>query len=314
MNIKEAYNILDLPNTATPEEAKKKYKNMASKLHPDVNKSEDAVVKFKEINEAYQVVSTGKSTDREDLPSPYHRSGPFGRPQPVQVENIPVHATISFTESVTGCHKDIKYKRRNKCKDCEGAGQISLNNGCDQCGGRGQVVKQQGQMIIVQTCNKCRGVSPKASCKACVGLGMLEVESSANVTIQGGVVNGNVLRLSGMGHYVGNFMMMEQHTDVHLHITVIPEPGLSIEGVNVIFTLELTLLEALTGCHKIVNTINGYRDVEVKPQSRNKEEIIIPRLGVNKVGDQRVVLDVKYPQDIGNILAALHQSDNYKVN
>jgi DnaJ-class molecular chaperone len=143
---------------------------------------------------------------------------------------------------------------------------------------------------------------------------MLEVESSANVTIQGGVVNGNVLRLSGMGHYVGNFMMMEQHTDVHLHITVIPEPGLSIEGVNVIFTLELTLLEALTGCHKIVNTINGYRDVEVKPQSRNKEEIIIPRLGVNKVGDQRVVLDVKYPQDIGNILAALHQSDNYKVN
>jgi molecular chaperone DnaJ len=311
MNVKEAYSILEISSDSTPEEAKKQYRKLAKQYHPD-NKETGVEDKFKKINEAYQVVSSGKSTDREEM-SAYH-SGPFGRQHPVQAENIPVPITISFTESVTGCHKDIKYKRRNKCKECEGAGQISLNNGCDQCGGKGQVVKRQGPMIFVQTCNKCRGITSKTLCKTCTGAGILDVESSANVTIQGGVINGNILRLNGMGHYVGSIMTMEQHTDVHLYITVIPEPGLSIQGVNVVFTLELTLLEALTGCRKIVKTINGFQDVEVKPQSRNKEEIIIPRLGVNRVGDQRVVLDVKYPQDINNILAALHQSDNYKVN
>ena len=66
MNLKEAYKILEIPQTATPEEAKKKYRELAKEFHPDVNKDAGAEAKFKKINEAYQVVSSGKGTDRED--------------------------------------------------------------------------------------------------------------------------------------------------------------------------------------------------------------------------------------------------------
>jgi len=312
MNLKEAYKILEIPQTATPEEAKKKYRELAKEFHPDVNKDAGAEAKFKKINEAYQVVSSGKGTDREDLhwQSPTRQRNPFGVQQIFNAQPITTKVSISFAESVLGCEKEIKFTRNSKCPSCDGSGENTLNNGCVPCGGRGQVVTQRGGMIFIQSCPKCNGQVQKADCATCKTRGVVEAEAAARVTIQGGILDNQTLSLRGLGHYIGSFGPMSQHSDVHLRVKVAPEPGLSIEGTHVICTLELTLQEALQGCKKIVNTIKGYQDINIPVKSRNKDEVVIPHLGVNKIGNQRVILDVRYPEDVSQIIETL----NYKVN
>lgn len=166
----------------------------------------------------------------------------------------------------------------------------------------------------MQTCSKCHGRTQKTICNSCGGKGMSEAEASVQVSIPGGIINGNILNLRGMGNYSGSFGPMDQYTDAHLHINVTPELELSLEKNDVIFTLELSLYEALVGCKKIAKTILGYQDIEVPPMSRNKDEVIISHLGVNKTGNQRVILDVKYPDDVSKLLETLNDFLNYKVN
>jgi molecular chaperone DnaJ len=311
MNLKDAYSILELDSAATPEEAKKKYRELTKKYHPDVNKEAGAEDKFKKINEAYQVVSTGKSTDREEIK--YHTQqgrapfDPFGRqgPQPNIAFHIELQTTISFKESVLGCRKDFKFTRHGKCPGCDGQGSIRLDNGCTKCHGQGQVTTQRGNMIFTMTCDKCHGQIKVEECKTCNATGMLDTEVSISVNIPGGMVGGNVLRLSGMGNFAGNFMGMDQFTDAHLHINVTPEKGFSLEGVDVVSILEISLLEALRGCNKSVQTVMGNREINIKPLSRNKEEVIVPQMGVNRRGNQRVILDVKYPKNVNNLIGVL---------
>ncbi len=306
MNLKEAYSILEIPQSATPEEAKKRYKELTKKYHPDVNKEAGAEDKFKKINEAYSVV-TGKSEPAQPQGHPFD---PFGgmRQQKFRVhEVIELNATISFKDSVLGCKQDLKYNRKSKCPNCNGHGQYTLNNGCDKCGGRGQVVIRQGSMVMIQACDKCYGRVQTQSCADCKADGTMDSEASITVTIPGGVQNGNILRLGGMGNYVGNMLGFDQHTDVHLHLKVTPEPGLRLDGADVIADLQVSLLEALRGCKKTVKTIMGDKDITIDPQSKNKDEVTIPRLGVNRTGNQKVVLNVTYPKDIGGLIDFLDE-------
>lgn len=307
MNLKEAYSILEISPTATPEEAKKQYRKLTKQYHPDVNKEANAEDRFKKINEAYQIVSSGKGTDREAQ----HWQDAFHsvKHRAYQAVNIKLNTTITFAESVLGCTKELKINRKNKCNDCGGQGEVATNNGCTKCGGRGQMVGRQGNTVFIQACDKCAGAK-KIPCKSCNSIGMQDVESSVNVAIPGGVLNGNVLRLQGMGNYVGNFMMMEQYTDAHLHINVLPVEDLKIDGKDVIYSLQLSLLDALQGCQREVNTIKGTRTIRVPAKSKNKEEVILSNLGVNGVGNQRVILNVSYPENVSHVIDIL----NHKVN
>jgi len=305
MNLKEAYATLELAQGTPPEEAKKKYRELTKKYHPDVNKEPGAEDKFKKINEAYQIIQTGKGTDPQDRRPSYHQGG-FHRQQVIQLENIEVHQTISFKESVLGCKKEIKYSRHSKCQDCGGAGEIKLNNGCKTCGGKGQVVNRQGNMVMVSTCSECHGQTNMTSCSACHGNGTVHADVSVHVSVPAGILDGNILRLQGMGNYAGSFMgLADQHTDAFLHISVTPEPGLNIEGSSVISHLTIPLLDALRGCKRKVKTINGDKEIQIKPQSRNRDEVIVPHCGVSGTGDQKVILDVEYPKNTDKLIGVL---------
>lgn len=304
MNVKEAYATLDLAQGASPEEAKKKYRELTKKYHPDVNKEPGAEDKFKKINEAYQIVQSGKSTDPEDR-MPYGGGG-FHRQQVVQLENVELNLTISFKESVLGCKKEVKYARQSKCQSCGGAGEIKLNNGCKKCGGKGQVIIKQGQMVMVSTCNECYGRASTEICTACSGNGTVHTDVSVHVSVPAGIQNGNTLRLQGMGNYAGSFMgFADQHTDAFCHIAVTPEAGLNIEGHSVVSHITIPLLDALRGCKRKVKTIHGDKEIQIKPQSRNRDEVIIPHHGVSGAGDQRVILDVQYPKNTDKLIGVL---------
>lgn len=314
MNLQEAYSVLDLPASASPEEAKKQYRKLTKEFHPDINKAPDATDKFKKINEAYQCVQNGKGNDPENIPPMRNPFGGFGgfndfnaqAQRAINLEPISLETTVSFKESVLGCKRDLTFNRKIKCPECDGKGMVQLNNGCTKCGGKGQVIGKQGMMIFVQTCDKCKGKVQTKTCDKCNGDSILDADTSVQVSVPGGIEDDNILRLHGMGHYMGSFMgMSDQYSDVFLKINVTQEPGLSLQNDDVIFNLNISLLDALQGCSKSVNTIMGEKEIDIPPKSKNKEEIILPKLGVNEVGNQRIILNVDYPQDISIIINAL---------
>jgi molecular chaperone DnaJ len=322
MNLQEACKILDLSPNASADEAKKRYRELTKKYHPDVNKDPDADAKFKKINEAYDRFKKGEEvTEVGNVNfSDFGGFGGFGgfgfnqnpfarRAKPRNIELIQLQTTISFKESVLGCSKDISYSRKAMCAECNGEGQQRISNGCTKCNGMGTITQRKGNMIFTQTCDGCGGVTQFRECMKCNGYGALDSDVSIQVKIPGGVINGNVLRLNGMGNFVGNFMNMAQYMDAHLTIFVTPHPHLRLEGKDIVSTLNISLLEALSGCTKSIETIDGDRDIIVKAKSRHKDEVIIPKLGVNGNGNHRVILDVNYPNDIQHVIEALSNKE-----
>ena len=301
MNLKEAYTTLELSLGTSPEDAKKKYRELTKKYHPDINKEKGAEEKFKKINEAYECIKNGKGNERSPMPQArpsqhYHQ----------MIENIDVNATIDFKESVLGCKKEIKYSRQAKCQDCNGQGEVRQNNGCKKCGGKGRITNQERGMIFIRDCPDCQGRASMSTCNSCKGEGLAQADVSVHVTIPAGIVDGNILRLQGMGNYAGSMMgMIDQYTDVFCHVKVKSEPGLSIEGKYVVSTVAVPLLDALRGCERTVKTIFGDRRIQIKPESRNRDEVIIPHHGVGGTGDQKVLLDVQYPKDTAKLIGLL---------
>lgn len=317
MNLSEAYSILELSPNATPDEVKKKYRELTKKYHPDVNKEPGAEDRFKKINEAHQVVQKG-----EDPQPQYHGGGGINiqdffarRKRKAAPEIIQLHAHISFKDSIFGCKRDFTYDRINKCDECEGQGVFQIHNGCNECGGRGVIIRQQGQMIIQQTCGKCRGKSAVEECKTCSGSGGVKGTRTITVTVPGGVSNGTVLRLESMGNFfeVQNsiFGAGELCTDAFVHLHIKPSEFIcSIKQNDLHVPLNISLLDALRGCKKTVPTLEGNKEIEIPSKSKNGQQVIIPNLGVSRTGNQIVDINVDYPQDIDSLISHLLNKEN----
>lgn len=312
MNLDEAYSILELPKGTLAADATKKFRELSKKFHPD-NKTTGDEAKFKQINEAHRTILNPPPPP--PVAGPGHRSGfPFHiniqnmKQQRVRrIEQIQIGTDLSFKESILGCTKKIKYNRNVKCEKCDGEGVLT-DNGCVACKGTGQAAHQRGQAIFITTCDVCKGRRSSEECKECEGEGVLEAEVELSVNIPGGVTSDIVMRLSEKGNFVASMGPFDQYADTFLHLEVAEEPGLSFVNGLVIFKLSLTLLDAIRGCKRTVKTVLGDREVEIKPLSKNKDELIIPHVGVNGTGNQKVILDVEYPSDTNLLINALLES------
>lgn len=317
MNLQEAYSILELPETATPEEAKKKFKKLAAQWHPDVNKVEGSEAKFKQINEAYQIIESGEGTDV--LPR-YNSSifDPFNNPfitskKQYHAGNIDVHIALSFKESVQGIQKEIKYNRQTKCPHCRGSGNKPINNGCKKCGGQGQTSVHQGGGIYIQICSECMGRHKTISCSDCTNKGVLDSEASVYVSIPPAVADGNILRLNGMGNFAGTLMgIQDKYTDVYAHIHVEKDIDMWLEGKDVVSRVTISLLDALSGCSNKIKTIDGDKQITIDPRTKNKDEVHL-LVGDNYNIKHRIIIDIKYPDDISGIVNILQEKGNDAV-
>lgn len=329
MDIKEAINIIGLPKTASIDEFKIKYRELAKAYHPDVYKEDPE--KFKKINEAYQLIQDYKSNpDKYDKPqSPFRRVQVDGfnlniddffsvdGEQTVNGRNFsyqPLNtiATISFKESVMGVNKEISYKKYSKCTTCNAKGSQSIGNGCETCNGFGRIVSNNKGMVYTKVCNKCFGKDIKVkACDPCASLGVIEISSNITIHIPPGTIGNSTLRLRGAGHYIGSNIFGDACTDVFVFVNVQREEGLTLEGKDVVSHVKLTLLEALTGCSKQVKTIFNIQEIEIVPMSKNKDEIRIPRHGVVSAGGvQRVIFDVEYPENVDALIEILKNKEN----
>lgn len=215
---KDYYEILGLTSKATISDIKKAYRNLVKEWHPDVNKTPEAEEKFKEIAEAYEILSDETKrhnydayghVDKENMGGFNSAFSGFAR----RARQVPVGADLSIIvpltleELHTGAKRTFKFKREVICNDCDGKGGEDIET-CTTCHGNGQVYRSvstpMGTFQTVTTCHVCggHGTIPKILCKKCDGHGVISREDEINVEVPKGVINNAIYIMEGQGDAV----------------------------------------------------------------------------------------------------------------
>lgn len=290
---RDYYEILGVPRTATPEEMKTAFRNLARQFHPDVNKAPDAEEKFKEINEAYAVLSDPEKRAAYDRYGKAGLNGPGGMPDFSGVDfsdifeelfgfgmggfgggrratrnaprrgadlNYPI--SLAFEESIFGVEKDIEISRDETCSTCRGSGAEPGTSAqkCATCGGRGEVrqVRQTilGSMVQVTTCPTCNGAGEviTSPCKTCRGRGLERKTLKKKVAIPAGIDNGQQIRLAGEGQPGVNG---GPNGNLYLEIQVRPHKFFRRHNDDLQINLNINVAQAALGADVTIPTIDG---------------------------------------------------------
>jgi molecular chaperone DnaJ len=327
------YAILGVERTATDADIKKAFRKLAQQWHPDVNTEPGAAEKFKEINEAYQVLSDAQRRQTYDM---FGRAGlggeeglgfdpnAFGsfsdifdaffggaaagarRGHPAAGADLRYDLRITFEEAIKGTEKEIDFPVYGRCPTCEGSGSAPGTEPvtCDNCGGRGEIRTMRrtmlGQMVNVTTCPKCKGEGKLITdpCPTCKGEGRTEQHRTLRVTIPPGIDEGHQIRLSNEGE-VGPRGGPAGSLYVVVHVASHPE--LRREGTELYYEAMVTIAQAALGTTISVPTVDGHEEVEVKAGTQPMTEIRLRGKGVPHLrrtgskGDLHVLVDVVVP-------------------
>jgi len=228
--VKDYYKILEVSKDADKKKLKDAYRYLAQKWHPDKHQQDskeqaDAAEKFKEISEAYSVLSDPEKKSNYDLTGDPNRSRVHGfqthgdpfeifrratgfgfrqagpiEPQPMKGQTIQGPLEISLKEAIFGGERTFSYTTNSACGTCHGEGGTEFII-CSECKGDGVKIQQQGNMIMQSTCGTCRGQgkSIKTVCPDCNGQRVVTESKALNVKIPKGIKPGISLRIAGKG-------------------------------------------------------------------------------------------------------------------
>jgi molecular chaperone DnaJ len=331
---RDYYEVLGIGRQAAGDEIRKAYRKLAREYHPDVNKNSDAEARFKEINEAYEVLSDeqkraaydrfghagtqgGFATDFSGFPG-------FGdifeeffggvgtrtaqRRAPRRGADLRYDLTITFEEAIFGVEKEIEITRPEMCPKCQGSGAEPGTTPlrCSTCNGTGEVRRVQqsilGSFVNVTTCPTCHGEGETIAipCMQCRGARYIRASRKINVKIPAGVDNGTQIRLAGEGEPgerggpPGNLYVV---------LDVLPHVYFRRRDDNIVLELGINVAQAALGDEVSVPTLDGDEKLGIPAGTqtgkvfrlRNKG---VPHLRVNGRGDQLVVIDVMVPTNL----------------
>jgi molecular chaperone DnaJ len=331
---RDYYEVLGVGRQATGDEIKRSFRRLARQYHPDVNKSSDAEAKFKEINEAYEVLS---DQDKRAMYDRFGHMGPqagfggqadfsgfggfddilegiFGmrtgasRRGPARGADLRYDLTIEFEEAVFGTEKEIVVPRHEPCTHCQGSGAEPGTQPirCPQCNGTGEVRRQQqtllGSFVQVTTCPRCQGEREIVTtpCSQCNGRKLVQVERPISVKIPAGVDNGNRIRLAGEGEPGQRGGPMG---NLYVVLRVKPHHHFRREETNIILELGINVAQAALGDVVSVPTLDGDENLSIPAGTQTGETIRlrgkgVPYLRRNVRGDQLVILQVMTPSQL----------------
>ena len=329
------YDLLGIGKGVGDEDIRKAFHKKAMEFHPDRNKSAGAEEKFKEINEAYQVLSDPNKRAQYDRfgkagvganggsDQPFDGFDVFGGfgdifdsffgdrtsrrgRQAQRGSDLQHQVVLSFEESVFGAEREVELTRLEKCGVCSGAGNqpgTKLET-CSTCKGNGQVRRAQrsvfGQFTQVVTCSSCRGKGSiiKTPCSNCRGGGKERRSRKIAVTIPAGVESGMQVRLSGEGDTGSDG---GGTGNLYVHIDVQEHQFFQREGFDLLYNLPVNIAEAALGALKFIPTLDG-QDIDLKlPQGTQPGTEFrlkgkgVPHLNSNRRGDLKVTVDIRVP-------------------
>jgi molecular chaperone DnaJ len=328
---RDYYEILELDRNASEEDIRRAYRRLAKQYHPDVNKEADAGDRFKEINEAYAVLSDSErkaAYDRfghaglEGMPFDFdfNISDIFeeffgfgmgrrrGRRGPRRGANLRYDLNLTFEEAVFGVEKQIEFTRQEICAQCKGSGSEPGTSPirCKTCDGSGEVrqVRQTflGSMVNVSTCPECGGAGEtiQTPCKTCSGSGRVRNPNTKEIPIPAGVDEGTQIRVAGEGEPGSNG---GPPGDLYIAIHVKPHRIFKRQGNDILLDMQINIAQATLGAEIAIPTVEGDEIVNIPPGTQPGKVIRlrgkgIPRLNRNGRGDQLIVISVAIPKSL----------------
>lgn len=328
---KDYYEILGVKRDASQEDIKKAFRRLARKYHPDLNPgNKDAEKRFKEINEAYDVLGDQKKREEYDrfghTPSGTGFEGfratdftgegfEFGgfrdifsdlfgtrtvfREAPLKGADLITRLSLTLEEAFSGVLRPVTITHNVACQSCGGSGAERFST-CSNCGGTGSISSKKGFLSFSQTCPECGGAGRKATkiCTVCRGRGTLQRTETMNVRIPAGVDNGSRVRLSGKGEPGSSG---GPSGDLYIEISIKPHPVFKREGNDLSIEIPVTVPEAVLGGKIEVPTIDGVTKMTLPPGTQGAQRFKLKGKGMpdpkrSTRGDQYVVIKIVTPR------------------
>ncbi|MEZ5101243.1 MAG: molecular chaperone DnaJ [Thermoleophilia bacterium] len=333
---RDYYEILGVTRTASEQELKKAFRQLARELHPDVSDDPQAEEKFREVAEAYEVLSKqetrdlydrfghgglrrggyappGDFGDLSDLLSSFFGGDLFGdvfggggRRARRRGADVAVRVEIDLAEAATGATREVVFGATTVCTTCNGscAAPGSTPAVCDTCGGAGRVQTGQssllGQLVQTRPCPRCHGGGRIVTdpCEDCDGNGVVTEERRLSVDVPAGIADGQRIRIGGQGHWGGPG---GQPGDLYVHVGVREDERFVRDGHDLVCRLDVSMAQAALGARVTVPTLDGDHELDLPAGTQPGEVILLrgkgmPALRARGRGDQHVVVNVRVPR------------------
>ena len=335
---RDYYEVLGVGREASPEDVKRAFRKLALKYHPDNYKGDkkEAEVKFKEVSEAYEVLSDPVKRQRYDrfghdglrgtglhdfssmgfgdifsmFQDIFGGMGGYGQPSRAAQRGLDLETEMELTleQVASGVDQTLEFERVDLCDTCAGSGSRPGTRAqkCSTCGGYGQVQQQMqsflGVSVRITTCPRCQGKGTFVSdpCDHCRGTGRRKKRRVLTVHIPAGVQDGQVVRVAGEGEPgVGNI----SRGDLHCYVRVKPHPLLVRRNCDLVCQVPVSFTTAALGGKVPVPTLAGTEEIDVPPGIQNSEVLTMKRRGLpargsGRVGDQYVQVFVEVPKKL----------------
>jgi molecular chaperone DnaJ len=324
---RDYYEILGVPRDVDAAELKRAYRELAMRYHPDKNPgSREAEERFKEVSEAYTVLSEPESRARYDrlghagMPPNFESAvgsftelfenlfgDLFGRKRARKETGRDLRYTLEldFVEAALGCSKAITIAARGDCAACKGTGGKGGEAGlapCTACAGKGEVKVQQGFFSVGKSCPSCSGTGKVVvdKCPECNGAGTVEKEREFQVTIPPGTADGNVRRVPGQGE---PGRRGGAPGDLNVIVRVKPHPLLKRDGQVVACEVPVSFTQAALGATVEVPTLDGKVEMRVPAGTQSGTVFRLRGRGFPSAsgarGDAHVRVVVETPVELG---------------
>jgi len=317
---RDYYEVLGLTKSASKDEIKKAYRKLSKQYHPDINKDPDAVDKFKEISEAYEVLSDDQKKAQydqfghaagnqgfggfggfgssgaegfgfEDIFSAFFGGGSTRRRDPNaprKGEDLQYSMVIDFEDAIFGKETEIEIPKEETCTTCSGNGAKpgTSPETCTHCSGTGQVSSVQetvlGRMVNRRACPVCHGAGKiiPEKCPTCHGDGTVKTRKKIKVTIPAGVDDGQQLRVSGQGEPGRNG---GPAGDLYIVFRVREHELFEREGDDIYLELPLTFPQAALGDEIEVPTVQGKVKLKIPAGTQTGTKFRLKGKGVKNV-------------------------------
>jgi molecular chaperone DnaJ len=329
---RDYYEILGVSRDADERAIKKAFRRLARELHPDVSDDPEAEERFREVAEAYEVLSKAETRelyDRygheglrnggytpgsfdfgnlKDLFSAFFGDDFFGgaRPRARRGADVVAEVEIELAEAARGAVREVPIRVAATCSTCRGSGAAPgyEPETCRECGGAGRIQRVSstlfGQFVQAQVCPRCGGGGKVVThlCEDCGGEGRVAQTRRLDVRIPAGIHDGQRIRLAGEGH-AGT--PGGPAGDVYVLVHVRSDDRFVRDGDDIVSRLDLTMTQAALGATLPVETLDGPVEVELKPGTQPGEVVLLrgrgmPRLERSGRGDHRVLVNVLVPR------------------